>query len=540
MSQPEAPAPQNKNQVLEIGQALLALVNAPSVVAALALRTQPAGTRLKIGGASLLLAGIIALLTKMPPALGLAVALLHLGRDLIQHTPTGWGTLLLWALPTWLCALPLALWLLATEEIKGRGERVRHIREHGKTQGDGFDLGDGFHISWAELGTHGLTTGTTGSGKTTTVLRIISEAIAYGKNCLVIDGKGDADLADTLAGICEANGRPFVLWTLENQQAYNPLAQGDPTSLADRLVGSLVKGEGAAEYYHAQAEAYALRLFLLLQEQGITPTLAKVRELLDPRHLKAFALYSPNQATRGAVLDYLEGLTASEKSAISGLAGYLDQLVLSGAPGKWGEGVSLADALDGTVILFSVGSLKYGRFSPVLGAMLLSELLFVGDTRANCNLLAVIDEFSSFRGVERPILDLLAKIRSRGVSLLLSTQSLLDFDRISPQMAGQVVENTNCYFIHQTNEATTAEAWAKNIGTQTTLATTERVSGGQATGEQSARMVEAYLAHPNTLKRLAIGQCVAVVKKPRPRWAVIRVKRTNQNAPRRLANLRQV
>ena len=72
------------------------------------------------------------------------------------------------------------------------------------------------------------------------MLRIISEAIAYGKNCLVIDGKGDADLAQTLQGICEDNGRPFVLWTLENEQAYNPLAQGDPTSLADRLVGGSI------------------------------------------------------------------------------------------------------------------------------------------------------------------------------------------------------------------------------------------------------------------------------------------------------------
>src|SRR5438270_13617923 len=61
-----------------------------------------------------------------------------------------------------------------------------------------------------QLGAHGLILGASGAGKTTTLLRILTEQIARGRGVVAIDLKGSPAFARELASAAADAGRPFL------------------------------------------------------------------------------------------------------------------------------------------------------------------------------------------------------------------------------------------------------------------------------------------------------------------------------------------
>ncbi len=111
--------------------------------------------------------------------------------------------------------------------------------ENGVFLGQDNLTGEPIILCEMELNQHTFLCGTTGSGKTTTILCFIDYALKNDLPLVVVDGKGDPDLARTLATMAGSHGRNLQLFSIsepENSWNYNPLSCGGPTELKDRLM----------------------------------------------------------------------------------------------------------------------------------------------------------------------------------------------------------------------------------------------------------------------------------------------------------------
>jgi hypothetical protein len=143
------------------------------------------------------------------------------------------------------------------------------------------------------------------------------------------------------------------------------------------------------------------------------------------------------------------------------------------------------------------------------------------------------------------VLGLLARGRSAGLSVVLSTQELADLSRVDPAFAEQVLGNTNLKLIHRQDVPESAERLAGVAGTRSSFEETlqterspfvslggKRLGGhrGRNTGLGSIRQVEHYVVHPNVLKQLEQGSAVLIRKHPRASVTRVRVVATTPSS----------
>ncbi|MDH3663846.1 MAG: DUF853 domain-containing protein, partial [Alphaproteobacteria bacterium] len=92
-------------------------------------------------------------------------------------------------------------------------------------------------LSDREANTHTLMLGTTGSGKTVTVLNMVESAIDRGLPVIYVDGKGDQALAESVVDYAWSRGRPAYLFSLAGPSCrYNPLSSGGYSAKKDRII----------------------------------------------------------------------------------------------------------------------------------------------------------------------------------------------------------------------------------------------------------------------------------------------------------------
>jgi hypothetical protein len=389
-----------------------------------------------------------------------------------------------------------------------------------------------------QLGAHALILGASGAGKSTTLLRILSEQIAAGKPVVALDVKGSPAFAAGLQRAAARGGRPFRLWTLDGPAGWNPLAHGNATELKDKLIGS----ERFTEpHYRRAAERYVQTALQALQAAGRQPDLAAVVALMEPRRLAALArgLSAP---LGERVHDYLESLSPDQLSAVRGLgtrlallsessAGpYLVGAAADGAPGLRPAVDLRAGLAGGEVILFSLNSSRYGSLAAQVGTLAIQDLISVSGERLDragdaSPATVAIDEFSAL-GSDH-VLALLARGRESGFGVLLATQELSDLERAGRGFRDQVLGLTTVKIAHRQDVPSSAQTIAEMAGTRLAWEETRQLrsllapSGSRGT----RRQVERFRVHPNVVKTLGPGQAVLLVKSPAVQVTPVRVAR---------------
>jgi conjugal transfer pilus assembly protein TraD len=267
------------------------------------------------------------------------------------------------------------------------------------------------------------------------------------------------------------------------------------------------------------------------------PALSEVVELMEPSRLNGTLRGVPvHLADR--VSAYLDTLARDQLSAISGLASRLAVITESGTgcylqSGRSHETVDLRRSLKGGgVTVFSLNSSTYGELAAQLGGLVLQDLktaagaLLSSETRRQSYI--IVDEFSALSGDH--VLSLLARGRTAGLSVLLATQELADLDRVADGFLDQVLGNTAVKIAHRQDVPSSSDVLAGIAGTrrvweetfQTDRARTWGIGGGE-TGLGSKRLVDEYIVHPNTFKRLQAGEAVLIRKQPQADARVVRV-----------------
>ena len=381
-----------------------------------------------------------------------------------------------------------------------------------------------------ELVRHTLVLGATGAGKTVTLGVMVGEALHRGHGVVLIDLKGDTQLAARLADEAQAAGRAFSFWGIEGGIAWNPLASGGPSELKDKLIGL---EQWSEPHYKRAAERYLQAVFRVLEVNGTSVTLAQVVGLMRPEALRAQTRQAP-QEFADEIDAYLDSLDGSSRSAISGLANRLAVITESTAGARFepaaGAGLDLAGALEqGGLVVFSLNSLRYGELAAQIGGLIIQDLKTIAGDRIErhtpssreLGALVVIDEFSALEGEH--VLALLARARSARLGVVLSTQELSDLERVALGFSDQVLGNTAVKVIHRQDVPESAERLASLAGTtktwQETFQTDYQLQNALnlllhdgLSGRGTRKLVDEFRVHPNQFKNLPTGHAIVIRK----------------------------
>jgi conjugal transfer pilus assembly protein TraD len=451
-----------------------------------------------------------------------------------------------WTLPAFvvLISLPMSWALIALAAMVAVSFGVPALRRAAQRRADraaaaapgqlrlGADeRGRAVWLAEAQLAAHGLIVGASGAGKSTTLLGILRGQIMRGQPVVVIDLKGSPQFARALETAAVQAGRPFVRWTPDGLSHWNPLSHGNPTELKDKLVST----ERFTEpHYQRAAERYVQIALQVLQRTGGEPSLAGVVALMEPRRLAVSArrLGGPDGER---VEEYLTGLTADQLSAVRGLGTRLALLSESSAgpfltPDP--RGIDLRHALEGPeVVLFSLNSSRYGHLAAQLGTLAIQDLVTASGHRLQSGAdgglpvaTVAVDEFSALGSDQ--LLQLLARGREAGISVLLATQELSDLERAARGFRDQVLGLTAFKIVHRQDVPSSAQTIAELAGTERVWEQTQQIRGlfapaGASRGTR--REVEQFVIHPNEVKALATGQAVMLTKIPAARVTRIQV-----------------
>ena len=391
--------------------------------------------------------------------------------------------------------------------------------EQGVLLGLNRETGRQVVLTDAELNQHCLVFGTTGSGKTTTIMNVVESAVSRAIPLIFVDGKGAPDLAGKIKTLADRYGRPFYLFAMRGESwHYNPLVQGGITELKDKLINLT---EWTEEHYKKMAERYLQLVFRGLAAAGEKVDLVSVADYLDPDNLAVLARGIEDEEERERIMNALDSFKDLD---IKGLAARVAVMTESEIGHlfreKPGHTINLVRAIEeNAVVVFLLDSLSYPEYSRLLGRLVVTDLKGVAARQyadGRKKIYTVFDEFNVF--ASHAVVDLVNKTRTFGFHTLIGTQSPSDLENAGgPALVEQLVENCNTYIIHRQNSAVNAEKLAAVIGTSDSYELTYQIQerailGHGRTGLGSVRQTREFIIHPDKIKRLGTGEAILVRK----------------------------
>lgn len=377
-------------------------------------------------------------------------------------------------------------------------------------------------LSNSALNQHVLVLGTTGSGKTSTVLNFVESAIQQGAPLIYIDGKGEDADGRKIINYAKNHNRTAYLFSTETQEcSYNPIASGGYTSKKDRIVELR---EWSEEHYKKIAEGFLQTVFKVMDKCGVKANLATLSVYLDFPKLKNLVRDNEDKLDDPKAL--MNEILRHENNAkdLSSLKAEIQNFVESelGEVFKLDNGKPVIELekiiKQKSVVYFSLPSTEFPSLAKLLGRLIINDLKAVinktAKTQKKTPVFLIFDEFSVFAGEQ--VLNLINQGRSKGVHAILVTQCLSDIARgvsnNSDHFMNQVLENCNTYIIHRLNSYVEADKVSQLFGTYKKIKYTAQFDDKDRSQKGSARAVDAFNVHPNEIKNLRTGNAFVLSK----------------------------
>lgn len=414
----------------------------------------------------------------------------------------------------------------------------------------GTKYGQRVVLSRAELASHALVTGGSNSGKTTTMLIGIRDAIRMGHGVVMIDCKASPQTSDPIAEWAKRYGRDFFHWSIrddsteymgpaESPAYYDPISRGDASRRKDLLMGSQ---RWDVEYYKEIISNYLQTVFRVIDLVPALPgvdTFTDVADLLNPNVLIRRASYVDAEVNPD-IHSTLMGVANLDAMAMSGINGMYSRLhtLTSSSAGKWlrkdPEGKNDIDlrrvADEGQVVVFSLDGDLYEGTASLIAGLIIQDLKTVASElrhdEAESPIHVYMDEFSAVDTSN--LVGLLARSRDAQMSVMLATQTLSDLARNDPNFPKQVIGIIGAFIVHRANTEDDARTYAGLSGVVRKI--TERMSieessgilgtmgAATAMGSGYTEERDGYQVNIGDFQDLDRGEAILIIKSPHNRF----------------------
>jgi hypothetical protein len=385
-----------------------------------------------------------------------------------------------------------------------------------------------FQLDLSELERHVTLIGTTGSGKTTTLARLIDAALVADWSVLVVDAKGGR-LATVCRALAAARQRQAHIWLPGDAGSWTyDVCAGDPVSVGNRLVGAFEHGyEG--QVYRNLSQALVPLAARALVECGIPCTLDSLRHSLDETHLAALARRITDVELKAELVAMINN--PLHRMTLSGIAGRL-RMLRYGVFGRYllpsPRTIDLKTSLESSGVTYmGLPATAASEDVALVGRVLIQHLKQVAydalwSDSAHPGLV-LFDEFASL-GDATQLVDLLLQAREARLAVVVSTQQLPR----QAEVLRKALLGAGLLFVHQVGAPEDAEALARALGARAGNEVVRNIHFGP-NGVSLRRVLrnrESYLIGPDELAHLAVGEAALSVRFGQQRLAVVQVDST--------------
>lgn len=382
-----------------------------------------------------------------------------------------------------------------------------------------------------ELNQHCLVIGTTGAGKTTTILNFVESAARRNLSCIYLDGKGSPELIDKLRTIADKYNRKFKVFSLRPKAeisetaSYNPFGSGNATEWKNRIMSLFAEAQGKGQEHFSLAEQNYINfvsnvLYGLGQKDKKSIDLRALLTFLETRE---YLMAAANQVDP-VMAEKLEKLHDDENNVhmATDVIKLLELFIYSSYGHLFNTHektniINLQESiLNNEIVLFLFDASAYLEDTKKIAKMVINDInsCFAGFdkfTPAFC----IFDEFASYASSN--LSETISLQRSKGLHGIIGTQSIASVKLKSMEtkrVAEELIACCNTYIIQTINHDDDANLFAKVIGMKeqvqytTTLydRPTDMEENAKAVG--SARLMEKFIISPQQIKELKQGEAI--------------------------------
>ena len=414
------------------------------------------------------------------------------------------------------------------------------------------------HVTEDELRMHGMIFGSTGSGKTETIKSLAGSLMDLGWYGHILDLKEDTKpggLRDFLSEYASYHALPFQELRLSSKTPshwFNPLAKMGPDEVRDTVLALQTFDDGYWQSINKQMLGQLVNLFHYAHE--IDPDRFPTATMYDLGKVLSFGegmgkekavkqmLATVLSANPTLTNDDFHTILRPSKDHAQSASGFGARLTavyetqagryaLRETPGTREYDITLAGV--GYIGLDSQG--KFDLSNVVATAFLQRTSVWAaqrttGEFADRTQRFLIIDEASVLN--RQVVHSILTKARSAGVTIILCSQSPLDFNTGQADAAGfsALAQNANVMVFMAQGEPEAAEICAEFIGKTEVLESNLRYQAGTMLDAGSVRKELKYRVEPDDLRRLSIGEAILRVGKPQERVSWMSVKMRDPKA----------
>lgn len=375
-----------------------------------------------------------------------------------------------------------------------------------------------FSLTEEQRSKHIEVIGKSGTGKTKSVLvPIAAQDMMIGKSVVIVNGKGDRSFPAIINSLADAVHRSkdfrfFNLANPDNSHTYNPVhlgRYGDPLIVADRMFSVLGYKN---EYYSDLAFNFFRNLVCILAETGQPFNLNDIYICVCSKEARDYVCQMSSAKQNIKLLEWsLESVERHREDLLSGLKTKLE-FYRHDLLNSYNPDIVLEDVVENDRIVFlSLNINMMPNLAPAVAKLFLRDLQqHIGGRQADasrnqkaCSI--ILDEFSTF--IYKDFHVAISQFREGNAQLTFSHQSGNDLNLSDKELGSVVWDNSQTKIILAQDDSMQCQKISEMIGTHKVIERTERYKRGfmfirKPTFETSNKYVDAFLFHPNKIKRL--------------------------------------